>query len=224
MGASDRGLLDLTLHARVRDLDAVVDSLGLNKFVLAGLDLGAPVAVAYSVAPKAAVSHLVLISPWATGTDMFAIPEARRAMSSVPSAEQDWNVFAHVLASIVTGFDDPKLRALLVDIVKRGVSPQGLADYYEASEKMDVEDLLSRITVPTLVIHESGFPFGSFPLCRDVAAKVDGAQLVVDLRIAASSSLEGSHQPTPTSFPRLARSSRPRTVSTSRAVGRNNIS
>ena len=41
MGSSDRSVADLTLDARVKDLDAVVRQLGLDRFVLAGLDIGA---------------------------------------------------------------------------------------------------------------------------------------------------------------------------------------
>jgi DNA-binding NarL/FixJ family response regulator len=35
------------------------------------------------------------------------------------------------------------------------------------------------VKVPTLVIHESPFPFGSYELCREVAAGIPGAQFVV---------------------------------------------
>ena len=33
--------------------------------------------------------------------------------------------------------------------------------------------------VPTLVIHESPFPFGSYELCREVAAAIPGARFVI---------------------------------------------
>jgi pimeloyl-ACP methyl ester carboxylesterase len=67
MGASDRGVADLSLEGRVRDLAAVVDALSLERFALGGVDVGAATAIAYAVDHHAAVSRLVLLSPWASG-------------------------------------------------------------------------------------------------------------------------------------------------------------
>src|SRR6266498_5947934 len=41
MGLSERDVLDLSLEGRVRDLTAVVGHLGLDRFALGGLDVGA---------------------------------------------------------------------------------------------------------------------------------------------------------------------------------------
>jgi DNA-binding CsgD family transcriptional regulator len=35
------------------------------------------------------------------------------------------------------------------------------------------------VTVPTLVIHEPAFPFGSFELCQEVAAAIPGAEFLI---------------------------------------------
>ncbi len=67
MGLSERDVLDLSLEGRVRDLTAVVGHLGLDRFALGGLDVGAATAVAYAVQHPASVSHLILLSPWASG-------------------------------------------------------------------------------------------------------------------------------------------------------------
>src|SRR5437879_2637415 len=48
MGCSDRDVSDLSLAARVLDLEAVVESMGLRRFVLAGWDVGAATAVAFA--------------------------------------------------------------------------------------------------------------------------------------------------------------------------------
>jgi pimeloyl-ACP methyl ester carboxylesterase len=68
MGASDRDVGDVGLEARVRDLSAVVDHLGLDHFALGAVDIGATTAIAYAVAhPAGVVSRLALVSPWASG-------------------------------------------------------------------------------------------------------------------------------------------------------------
>ena len=44
---------------------------------------------------------------------------------------------------------------------------------------MDLTELLPQIAVPCLVIHEPGFPFGSFELCQQVASGIPNAQFVI---------------------------------------------
>jgi pimeloyl-ACP methyl ester carboxylesterase len=67
MGASDRDVRDLGLAARVADMEAVVEQLGLERFALCGSDLGAATALAYAVAHPERVSRLALLCPWASG-------------------------------------------------------------------------------------------------------------------------------------------------------------
>ena len=86
MGASDRDVEDLSLDGRVRDLAAVVGHLGLNRFALAGVDVGAVTAVAYAALHPALVSHLILLSPWASGARYLAIPELRAANAATTGA------------------------------------------------------------------------------------------------------------------------------------------
>ena len=179
MGASDREVADLSLAARVSDLEAVVARLGLERFALGGSDLGAATAVAYAVAHPEQVSQLVLVSPWASGKAMFALPDFKVVRGMSPAAEREWHVFTNSLADVVTGFEKPELRRRLAETMRQSTSAQGLFDYYAASEKIDVTSLLGAIQAPTLVIHDPAFPFSSFDLCRDVAAGVPNAQLVV---------------------------------------------
>lgn len=179
MGASDRNVEDLSLAARISDLEAVVGKLNLKRFVLGGSDLGAATAVAYAVAHPEQVSHLVLVSPWASGKAMFALPDFKVIRGMSPQAEREWHVFTNSLSDVVTGFENPELRRLLAETMRQGSSAQGLFAYYAASETIDVTPLLDAIESPTLVIYDSDFPFGSFELCRDVAARIGNSQFVV---------------------------------------------
>jgi DNA-binding winged helix-turn-helix (wHTH) protein len=66
-GLSDWMARSMTLNDFVDDLEAVVDSAGLDRFVLYGVSQGAPIAVAYSVRHPERVSHLVLQGGFAQG-------------------------------------------------------------------------------------------------------------------------------------------------------------
>ncbi len=63
-GLSDRNVADYSVDAHMLDLQAVVESLGVQRFVLLGPVSAAPVAISYAARHPEAVSHLVLWCPW----------------------------------------------------------------------------------------------------------------------------------------------------------------
>jgi pimeloyl-ACP methyl ester carboxylesterase/DNA-binding CsgD family transcriptional regulator len=179
MGASDRNVSDWSLEARARDLAAVVAHLGLDRFALAGIDAGAATAVAYAVENPASISALVLVSPWISGARWFTLPALRIAHSATAEDDREWKVFSRMLASVVTSFADRELGQQCADIIVQSTSPAGLSAWNQASKQIDLTSLLPRVTIPTLIIHEPAFPFGSFELCQEVAASIPNASFVI---------------------------------------------
>ncbi|MBM3586201.1 MAG: alpha/beta fold hydrolase [Alphaproteobacteria bacterium] len=66
-GLSDWNVADLSFEGYVRDVEAVVDAIGVERFALFGLSQGAAVAVAYAVRHPKRVSRLVLLSGFSRG-------------------------------------------------------------------------------------------------------------------------------------------------------------
>jgi DNA-binding winged helix-turn-helix (wHTH) protein len=66
-GLSDYNVSDLSFDACVRDLETVVDALGLQRFALLGIAQGAPVSVAYAARHPERVSRLMLYGGFALG-------------------------------------------------------------------------------------------------------------------------------------------------------------
>jgi pimeloyl-ACP methyl ester carboxylesterase/DNA-binding CsgD family transcriptional regulator len=179
MGYSDRNVDDVELAARVLDLEAVVAQLALDRFALGGLDIGAATAVAYAVAHQSKISRLLLLSPWSSGAKYLELPPLRAAYAAEPVADRDPQLFANVLGSVATSFQDAELVRLRTEWHVTGCLPNDLIAYNAANGRIDITDLLPQLTVQTMVIHEPAFPFGSFPLCQDVAAGVRGAELLI---------------------------------------------
>jgi pimeloyl-ACP methyl ester carboxylesterase/DNA-binding CsgD family transcriptional regulator len=179
MGSSDRTVDDFSLPARVSDLEAVVDGLGLERFALAGVDLGAATAIAFAARNANRVSRLVLLSPWISGADMFALPDVRVATAAIARGHREWEVFTNVLATIAHSFEDVSAGMQLATSMRQSTTPECLAQYYKESESIDLTHLLPHLIMPTLVIHEPFFPFGSLDLCREVAKKIPNASFVV---------------------------------------------
>jgi pimeloyl-ACP methyl ester carboxylesterase len=66
-GLSDRDAEDVSLDARVADLNAVIDAAGFERVALLGISQGGPVAVAFAVRHPERVSHLVVFATFARG-------------------------------------------------------------------------------------------------------------------------------------------------------------
>jgi hypothetical protein len=76
-GLSDWTVAELTFEAFVRDLETVVDSLGLRRFPLLGISQGCAVSIDYAVRHPERVSSLILVSGYAAGWRIAATPEER---------------------------------------------------------------------------------------------------------------------------------------------------
>jgi pimeloyl-ACP methyl ester carboxylesterase len=102
MGYSARNVADVELAARVLDGEAVVATLNLERFALAGVDIGAATAVAYAVGHQAKISRPVLLSAWASGAKYLAIPALRAAYAAEDISSRDPQLFANMLGSVAT--------------------------------------------------------------------------------------------------------------------------
>ena len=70
-GLSDRDVTDFSLDARLRDLEAVVDHLGLDRFALLALVTSGPMGIAYSTRHSERVSHLIFWNSAPRTTDLI---------------------------------------------------------------------------------------------------------------------------------------------------------
>jgi pimeloyl-ACP methyl ester carboxylesterase/DNA-binding CsgD family transcriptional regulator len=179
MGHSDRHVADVGLSGRVLDVQAVVARLELDRFTLAGLDIGAATAVAYAAANHEKISRLVLLSPWPAGARYLQIPALRAAYSAEHDSNRDPELFANMLSGVATGFVDAELIRIRTAWHLHGTSPEELVAYDAANARIDIGDQLRTLPMPTLVVHEPAFPFGSFDLCQDVAASIPAAELLI---------------------------------------------
>ena len=65
IGLSDRNVEVFSLDTRVRDLEAVVDAAGLDRFALLGTSEGGATAIVYAARHPEQVSHLILYGAFA---------------------------------------------------------------------------------------------------------------------------------------------------------------
>ena len=183
-GLSDWNVDDFSFEAWVRDLETVVDALGLERFPILGVSQGGPVAIAYAVRHPERVSHLILYGTYAKG----------RAKRGVSKEEMEELRALVTLTSRGWGADNPAYRQIFTtsfipeaspeqvrwfnDLQRISTSAENAVKFLYAFGDIDVEHLLPEVRVPTLVLHTREDALGPFEWGRRVAAGIQGAKFV----------------------------------------------
>jgi pimeloyl-ACP methyl ester carboxylesterase/DNA-binding winged helix-turn-helix (wHTH) protein len=202
-GLSDRDTDDYSLDAWVRDLGAVADHAGLDRFPLLGISQGAAVAIAYAVANPERVSHLVLYGSYARGPLIASSPERHRAQAQVliDLARVGWGernpAFRQMFTSSFMPDGTPAEWAAFDELQRNSTSPANAARFLEAFFRLDVRDLADQITVPTIVLHCRGDRVWPFELGRQLAARIPHSRFVP---LDSSNHLLFEHEPAWTQF------------------------
>jgi pimeloyl-ACP methyl ester carboxylesterase/DNA-binding winged helix-turn-helix (wHTH) protein len=188
-GLSDWDVADISFEAFVRDLETVVDAIGLARFALFGISQGCAVSIAYAVRHPERVSRLVLYGGYARG---------RRIRGSQREIEQSDAILTLIREG--WGQENPQFRMIFTsrflpggtaeqmqwfnDLQRKTASPENAMRIRLAMDHIDVGDLLSQVIVPTLVLH-----------CRDDAAAPfeEGRRLAAGIPKARFVELEGSN-------------------------------
>jgi len=178
MASSDRDVSDFSLEAKLRDLEAVVDLAGVERFVLCGYGQGGPVAISYAVHCPDRVSHLVLVNSFAQGSAYYERVPTMRALAGMRGmAEDQWEFFTLTVATAAVGFADGILARKTAELFRSAMSAKSFLSFVDAAEKVDVLNLLPEVTTPTLVVLDRS-SFVTEDLSRDLATRIPGARLV----------------------------------------------
>ena len=182
-GLSDWNPPELTFESFVEDLEAVVDSAGLDRFDLLGISQGAPVAIAYSLRHPGRVRRMVLLGGYSRGWALRLQGEdlARRE-AMVTLTQTGW------------GSDNPAYRQMFTSLYIPGGTPEQLGWWNELQKvtttpanavrlqrvlaTIDVTELLGRVAVPTLVAHARNDHVIAFQAGKELAAGIPGSHFL----------------------------------------------
>jgi class 3 adenylate cyclase/pimeloyl-ACP methyl ester carboxylesterase len=183
-GLSDREVEHISFEAFVRDLETVVDAAGVERFALLGISQGCAVSVAYAVQHPERVTHLVLYGGFAVGWNKRVRTEAEKQTYSAMIT----------LMRLGWGQDDPAFRQLFTsqfipgaskqqadwfnELQRISISPADAVRTFMSNSDIDVTDMLTKLTVPTLVMHARDDARVPFDAGRQMAAAIPGARFV----------------------------------------------
>jgi DNA-binding SARP family transcriptional activator/pimeloyl-ACP methyl ester carboxylesterase len=171
-GLSDWNAPSLSVDAFVRDLEAVVDALNLDRFALIGSSRGGSTAIAYAARHPERVSHLVLYGAFAQGWRIWGnSAEIERIEAIITLVRQSWatdNPAARqILTSLILPDGTLEEMSWFNDLQRISLSAENAARLLRSNGEVNVLDLLPGITAPTLVLH-----------CRDDVIPFDQGRLI----------------------------------------------
>ena len=183
-GLSDWDAPEFSFEAWVRDLEAVVDAAGLDRFALLGISQGGPVAIAYAVRHPERVSRLVLLGAFAQGRRKRA-----RRPEDLDLVEARIN-----LVRVGWGRPDPQYRQMFLsrflpegtqdewrefdELQRRSTSPENAWRFVQEFADIDVSDLAARVSAPTLIACARREPDEMFEQSRVLASLIPNGRLV----------------------------------------------
>ena len=182
-GSSDRDAVDFSLEARLRDLEAVVDRLGLERSPILAHRRSAFAAIAYSAQRPQRVSRLVLLTPYASGALLFATPTGRALKAMRPLLEEHWELMTLNIAYLDFRFAARELADERASAYRSGIAPDAYRALDEADEGIDVTGFLGSISAPTIVIEDTSTPYSGrmaelSSMVKKVAAAIPNSRLV----------------------------------------------
>lgn len=184
-GLSQRRVDDISFEAWVRDLEAVTEAYGLERFALLGFTCAAGVAVEYAARHPERVTHLILFGGFATSYHSTSHPDPavrREGDLMVELAEVGWGnssaAFRQVFVSRFMPDATPAQWAAFDRLQRETSTPDVAARFLRAMYAINVKDSAAKVRCPTLVFHLKGDEMVRFEQGRRLAALIPGARFV----------------------------------------------
>ena len=182
-GLSDHDAADMSFESWVRDLEAVVDAEGLERFSVLGISQGCAVAIAYAVRHPERVDKLVLYGGYAVGRgyrNMTPQEELERTLL-LNLIRVGWGkdnpAFRQVFGTLFVPEGTPEQHQWFNDLAKTMPMENALA-VRTITDAIDVRQQAAQVRVPTLVLHARGDGMIPFEIGRQLAALIPGARFV----------------------------------------------
>jgi pimeloyl-ACP methyl ester carboxylesterase/DNA-binding CsgD family transcriptional regulator len=162
-GLSDRGLEMISFEAFVRDLEAVVDALGLERFALFGHSQGGAIGIEYAVRHAERISHFVLLGAYARGWFKRGLPPERmeeleaqlKLVETGWGREEDASYRRMFASQFMPGATLEQLHSLS-ELQRVSATPRDAVRLLRAMWELDVSKSLPNVRSPTLVVHARG--------------------------------------------------------------------
>jgi class 3 adenylate cyclase len=149
-GLSDRDRTEFTLDSEVYDIEALVDHLGLERFLLMGMSEGGLAAAAYAAKYPDRVDKLVLYSTTANGPALGPDPFKESFVEIIRSA---WGMGSKSITDLIVPDASKEEQEDFARAQREAASADVAANLMDMLYHTDIRPLLPQIQAQTLVIH-----------------------------------------------------------------------
>ena len=182
-GLSDWDVADISQAAFVTDLETVVDTLELARFPLIGMSQGCAVSIEYAVRHPDRVSALILVGGYAAGWRIAATAEEIERREAVMTLTRlGWgtsnSAYRHIFSQTFMPDGTPEDLTFFDEFQRLTTSAENAVRFQDAFGDIDVRHLLSRVQVPTLVIHARDDQRIRLDQGREIAMAIPDARFV----------------------------------------------
>lgn len=182
-GLSEHGVADLSLEARVRDVEAVMDAAGVERASVIGISSAALPAVAVAALRPERVERLLVYG----GASRFGYsprdPSVReRALALADVMRTGWDhsnpAFRQLFGGLFMPEADPLLVRVFDELQRVSASGSEIANFLEATIEIDISELAPLVQAPTLVVHVRGDALVPYEEARRLASLIPNAELL----------------------------------------------
>ncbi len=174
-GLSDREIDDHSLEAHLLDLEAVIESIGLETFSLFAAASAGPAAIAYAAANPQRISNLILWCTWAKGSEILSPRiDAWRGL-----LDYDWQLMTDTCAHIALGWSEGEVGRRAAENLRASVTPGVMKAALGAAETMDATPELQKVATRTLVFSRPNISWIPAESARRIAARIPDARLSI---------------------------------------------
>lgn len=177
VGMSDRDVreTDLTLDGEVAVLRALLDELDLDRVSLLGGSSGSCTAAAFAATDPQRVERMVLYGSYARGDELTPAGVSDAIIGAVRA---HWGLGSRMLGDLFLDRAEAADHERFARAQRESASADTAAALLALVYRLDVNDYLSRVTCPTMVIHRRDDRAVPYRLGREVAATIRGATFV----------------------------------------------
>lgn len=182
LGLSDRSDSERTLDGHVRDLEAVVDRLKLDRFAIFAASYSGPVGLRYAARHPERVSRLIL---WCThafhGDVVQRLPQQlnqqRVAVNQLAGVDRD--LFIRTYLHRAVGWTQGETANQFVEIARQSIDPERFFENLANHAAFDAREDLPNVACPALVMHRPAFVGSHVDVPKGLAARMPNARLLL---------------------------------------------
>ncbi|MEO1688535.1 MAG: alpha/beta fold hydrolase, partial [Pseudomonadota bacterium] len=182
-GLSDRGEFELSAERFADDLEAVMIAAGVERVPVIAVSQGCPAACTLAARRPDLISGLIFIGGFAQGplarsdAQHRELAELLNAMGRVGWDGEYPSIRDH-FARILAPDASPDDQAVYAEHMRACITAEDFGRFREATGRIDVTDILPRVSCPTLVLHARGDRLQPPDQGRRLAAGIPDARFV----------------------------------------------